>query len=101
LRLRLAIAWLRKTVPAWLVAVGIELAIVLLVAPWGAYPLNDDWQYARAMKLFAASGHIVIDTAIAPALVGQLLLVWPFVKVFGFGHVVLRSVTLLMACVVL
>jgi hypothetical protein len=85
----------------WVIAVGLLLLIALIAAPWGNYPLNDDWQYARAARLLAERGRIVIDTAIAPSLVGQIVLVWPFIKLFGSSYLLLRSVTLAMAVLVL
>jgi hypothetical protein len=77
------------------------LAVMLAVAPWGNYPLNDDWQYALAARHYARTNLIRIDTAIAPSLVGQLVMAWPFMKVFGFSHRLLRLLTLAMAFFVL
>jgi hypothetical protein len=73
----------------------------VLVAPWGDYPLNDDWQYARAAHILAKTGEITIDTAIAPTLIAQLFIAWPFIKVFGSSYLVLRLLTMAMAAIVL
>jgi hypothetical protein len=93
--------WLRRKTAPWMVAVGLLVAVAVVVSPWGNYPLNDDWQYARAAKIFSSTGHIEIDTPIAPSLVGQLVLAWPFIKVFGFSHTLLRLLTMTMAALLL
>ena len=95
-RLRLAV-----TPRPWLLAFALLVGSAVLMSAWGEYPLNDDWQYARAAAIFAATGHIEIDTPIAPSLVGQLLLAWPFIKLFGMSHLLLRLLTMGMACVLL
>jgi hypothetical protein len=92
---------LKRDLVPWLIALAVMLAIAVVVAPWGNYPLNDDWQYARAARIFANQGRIVIDTPIAPSLVGQVVLAWPFIKIFGYNHVVLRLLTIAMAAVIL
>ena len=80
---------------------GIFLLALVLIAPWGDYPTNDDWQYARAARSLAQTGRLKIDTAIAPAIVGQCYLVWPFVRLFGFSHTLLRITTLALAMAML
>jgi hypothetical protein len=69
----------------------------ILVRPAGDYPLNDDWLYARATKIFAETGHVHIDNYAAPSAVGQILFSAPFVKVFGFSHSLLRALTMALA----
>ena len=54
----------------WLLALAIFGGSLLVIRPWGNYPLNDDWQYARASRLFAETGKIKIDTPIAVTLEG-------------------------------
>lgn len=98
--------WVREVGAAllarpWLLAVLLVIAVAALTAPWGDYPVNDDWQYARAAQLLATRGAVVIDTNIAPSLVGALFFAWPFIKVFGFSHVLLRVLTIGLACVTL
>ena len=77
----------------WLITLGVFAACILAIQPWGNYPLNDDWQYARAVKLFVESGTLRIDTPIAPALVGQVLLAYPVVRYLGMNHAFLRALT--------
>ena len=78
---------------AWLIAIAIFGVCLVAIRPWGNYPLNDDWQYARASKMFAESGKIRIDTPVAPALVGQILLAYPIIRVLGMNHAFLRLLT--------
>src|SRR5262252_8065646 len=85
----------------WLLALVIFGASLLAIRPWGNYPLNDDWQYARASRLFVETGKIRIDTPIAPALVGQMLMAYPVIRLLGMNHAYLRVLTWLMAAVVL
>ena len=51
--------------------------------------------------MFADSGKIRIDTPIAPALVGQMLLAYPVIRLFGMDHAFLRALTWIMAAVCL
>ena len=85
----------------WWIALGIFGACLLAIQPWGNYPLNDDWQYARASRLFAETGQIRIDTPIAPALVGQMLMAYPVIRLFGMNHAFLRALTWAMAAIAL
>ncbi|MEY4515043.1 MAG: hypothetical protein RLZZ450_7165, partial [Pseudomonadota bacterium] len=57
-------------------------------------PLNDDWQYARAAKLLAETGRLIIDTPIAPSIVVQSYLAAGLIKLVGFSHIALRVLTL-------
>src|SRR5215475_10976604 len=86
---------------AWLIAVAMFGVCLAAIRPWGNYPLNDDWQYARASKKFAETGKIRIDTPIAPALVGQMLIAYPVIRTFGMNHALLRAVTWGMAAIAL
>ena len=76
------------------------LAAIFLIRPFGEFPLNDDWQYAAVAKRFSETGRLLVDTPVAPALVGQVLLVAPFLKLLGFSHAVLRGVTMIMLAVI-
>jgi 4-amino-4-deoxy-L-arabinose transferase-like glycosyltransferase len=71
--------------------------VLLLVGPWVDAPLNDDWQYARAAKLLAETGGLSIDTPIAPSIVVQSYLGAGVLRLFGFSHVALRLLTVLLA----
>jgi hypothetical protein len=86
---------------AWFIALVVFGVCLAAIGPWGNYPLNDDWQYARATKLFAESGRIRIDTPIAPALVGQMVLAYPVIRIFGMNHAFLRALTWVIAALCL
>lgn len=73
------------------------LAVALLVSPWGNYPLNDDWQYARIARRLSETGRFLVDVDVAPSLVGQIWLAAPFLMVFGFSHTLLRAITIAVA----
>src|SRR5262245_55443068 len=88
---------LMDRVRPFLVAAAVFLGAGALCRPWGDYPLYDDWQYSRTAKVFAGTGRIVVDTPVAPALVGQTLLAAPVILVFGFSHTALRLLTLALA----
>jgi len=72
------------------------LAAFVSIAPWGNYPLNDDDLYAHAARNFVETGHIKLAPVITPALVGQIVLAAPFIKLFGFSHTLLRVLTILL-----
>jgi hypothetical protein len=84
--------WLRP----WCAAVAVFLACEALCGPWGNYPLNDDWLYARTARGLAATGTIAVDEMAAAPGVGQALLAAPFLRLVGFSHTLLRLLTLLL-----
>jgi len=81
---------------AWLALLLFAL-VVTVVWPWFNAPLNDDWQYTRAAKLLAETGKLTIDTPIAPSIVVQSYLGAAVIRVFGFSHILLRALTVLVA----
>lgn len=72
---------------------------ILLVAPWGNFPLNDDWTYARQVLTFLESGKIEHSNWAAMPFVPQSLFGITLGKLFGFSFVVLRIGTLVLAAV--
>jgi hypothetical protein len=84
---------------AWLFALVIFGLCLAVIHPWGDYPLNDDWMYARAAKSFSDSGSLRVDLPFAPALIGQMLLAYPVIHFFGMNHAFLRGLTFVMAAV--
>ena len=82
----------------WL-PLGLLITVFLALGPWVDVPLNDDWQYARAAKLLAETGKLTIDTPIAPSIVVQSYLGAGAIGLFGFSHIVLRLLTLVLASV--
>lgn len=83
---------------AHLLSLGVPLALftlmILLVRPWGNYPLNDDWIYARVLKRFVETGKFVFDHDTGAAFIGQGLIATPIVRLFGFSHLNLRLLTI-------
>jgi hypothetical protein len=81
-----------------LLSLGVPLALyslmILLVRPWGNYPLDDDWIYARILKRFVATGKFVFDHDTGAAFIGQGLIATPIVRLFGFSHLNLRLLTI-------
>jgi hypothetical protein len=75
------------------------LLVLIIVRPWGDFPLNDDWQYARIVQHLASTWHFKADVKIAPALVLQAYLAACLVYVFGFSHLLLRMLTLVLAVI--
>ncbi len=67
---------------------------ILLIAPWGNFPLNDDWCQAHLAKKLAETGRFRVDVPIAPSTVGQSLLAASFIRMFGFSHTLLRVLTM-------
>jgi hypothetical protein len=77
------------------------VAAVLLIAPWGNFPLNDDWGYAHVAKRLAETAQFRVDVPVAPSLVGQSLLAALPIRVFGFSHTLLRALTMALGAVAL
>jgi 4-amino-4-deoxy-L-arabinose transferase-like glycosyltransferase len=70
---------------------------ICLIHPTENFPLNDDWSYARVVKIWMDTGEIDFGdwpamTLLAHAWWGKL-----FCSVFGFSHFVLRCSTLVLA----
>ena len=64
--------WVRRY--PWLLGALSLVAAWLLVRPFGNYPLNDDWVYARVTWRLATTGIFrVPDTGSTTNLVGQAL----------------------------
>jgi 4-amino-4-deoxy-L-arabinose transferase-like glycosyltransferase len=74
---------------------------VALVQPWSELPLNDDWQYAHMAKSFAERGVLPRDVYVSPTVVGQSVIALPVIRAFGFSHLHLRLLTLLLSAGIL
>lgn len=83
----------------WVVASLTLFVAVVLVRPFGDYPLNDDWHYARIAKHYAENGRFALDSPVASSLYGQSLLAWPIIRLFGFSHTALHLETLVLGAV--
>ncbi|MDI1354379.1 MAG: glycosyltransferase family 39 protein [bacterium] len=73
----------------------------LLVRPFGNFPLNDDWSYAKSVLILVNDARL--DIGYWPAMTLATHIVWGalFVKVFGFSFLVLRISTLVSAIICL
>lgn len=83
-----------------LIPIALFLLGVYLVSPWGEYPLNDDWSYARVVEGITERG--VIDVAQGWASMTLMSIVaWgaAFCSAFGFSHAVLRVSSIVAALI--
>ena len=71
--------------------------IATIIAPWGEFPLNDDWQYVHIAKRFAETGRFIVDLPVAPTLFIQSVLGAGIIKLFGFSFLKLRVLTVVLA----
>lgn len=84
------------------VSIGVLFLIAIaVIAPWGDFPINDDWQYAFVAKQFAEHHTLDVVVPVAPTLIGQTLLVYPLIKIMGFSHLFLRVFTIALSMVIL
>lgn len=91
-----AVAFFRRPLVLITLAFGL---LAVLIRPWGEFPLNDDWQYARVVWRLSQSGLYRVDVGIAPSLVLQAYLAAGVVAVLGFSHLLLRLLTMAAAVV--
>lgn len=85
--------WSKPHGPLWL-TVLLFVAAVAFIRPWGDFALNDDWTFAHFAKHFAEQGFIKLDAPSSPNAVGQALVGGLLIRVFGFSHVVLRVLSM-------
>ena len=74
---------------------SVYLASLWIVNPWGDFPLNDDFVYARGCIQSANANHLVLTGyesawSLPHILIGSLM-----IKFFGFSHVLMRCSTIL------
>lgn len=80
-----------------LVVMAISILFVLmefLCQPYGNFPLNDDWSYARVAKTLLDAHRLTVtpwtlSASITPVVIGAL-----FCSIFGFSFEILRVLTL-------
>jgi len=90
--------WSQLRLQPWMPAVGLAIIAWIIVAPWGDYGLNDDWTYAHIAKQYALTGHIRLDLPTAATAAGPAVIAAPFLRLFGFSHVILRILSMLFSC---
>ena len=67
----------------------------IIVSPYGNFPLNDDWSYAKSVLIFNKDGKIDIGDWPAMTLMTHILWGALFTKILGFSFSVLRLSTLI------
>ena len=72
---------------------------LLIVQPWGNFPLNDDWSYAKSVLSVDRVGHVDIGEWPAMTLLTHALWGYVFIKLFGFSFLVLRISTWISMCI--
>ena len=77
----------------------IWLICIILVNPFGDFPLNDDWSYARNAQALALENKIYFDEWGAMTLIAHTMWGAFFCKIFGFSFTVLRFSTLVLGWV--
>ena len=87
----------RGPVPALL---GLVL-LVLVIRPWGAFWLDDDWTAWLTVRRLLGGGGLVIPDIVSPTLVWHALWGAGFAKVFGASPAALRLSTLVLAAAAL
>jgi hypothetical protein len=69
------------------------LAAALLVQPWGEFPLNDDWDYAKSARALAERGRFELSPEARVTLFAQAAWGALFSLPFGWSFVALRLST--------
>jgi len=68
------------------------LTSLLIVRPWANIPLNDDWVYARDCATLASTGRLILTGFESAWALPQIIIGAILTNIFGFSHVILRSV---------
>lgn len=71
----------------------------LIARPFTAMSVGDDGPYIRMAQTFAKTGHIVYNGWAAAAMISQIYLAQPFIKLFGESYTTVRMTNLLVALV--
>jgi len=74
------------------------LALVV-INPFGEYPINDDWAYARNVYDLVVNGKFIVDPWPAMNLVSQTIYGSIFAGLFGFSFTVLRMSIFVLAII--
>lgn len=68
--------------------------VIVLMQPWGDFPLNDDWGYAWSVKQLLDNNRLQLLTVVSPLVYFQVLLGSAVSLIFGFSFVTLRLLVL-------
>lgn len=75
------------------------LALTLAVQPWGNFPLNDDWIYARLVEVLFTRGQLQTSSYLSATATAQIVWGAAFALVLGFSHTTLRFATFVLGLV--
>lgn len=78
-----------KTRP-WLVVLLLFIPVEIFISPFGEFPLNDDWSYARAVERYVNHDEVFFPGWIAIPFVSQYIIGIISCKLFGFSFLTLR-----------
>lgn len=78
---------------------GVFLIAECVIQPFGNFPLNDDWSYAKSVLILKDEGRLDIGFWPAMTLASHIYWGFLFVKVFGFSFFILRLSTLVSAVI--
>ena len=68
---------------AWVLA-------IVLVYPFGEFPINDDWSYADTVRRLVEHGEWRLNAWTSMTLATQVLWGWLFSQLMGFSFTTLR-----------
>jgi hypothetical protein len=94
---RLAALWDKHAV---FILIGVQLALLFLPDPRGAFPVNDDWAYAHSVQWLLDEHRIRLSDWIAMNLLPQTLVGGAVSSMFGVSFTALRHVTQVASLVV-
>lgn len=69
---------------------GVFLAAVLVAAPWGAHPMNDDWTHLRPIADWLATGRFVYPAWLSAFMYVPIAVGMAAAKTFGFSFLLFR-----------
>ncbi|UCD57655.1 MAG: glycosyltransferase family 39 protein, partial [Candidatus Hydrogenedentota bacterium] len=75
---------------------GLYLATIAIVHPFGDFPLNDDWAFASMVKTYVETGIVRFSSWPKMTFLAQLFYGALFARLFDFSHVILRISTMVL-----
>ena len=78
------------------IVIAVYIITILLINPWGNFPVNDDFYYLNQIKAFRL-GILKKSALISPTFIlqGYLGLIWSYI--FGLSYVSLRVLTIIVS----
>jgi hypothetical protein len=78
---------------------GVWIISILIVYPWGEFPLNDDWAYSLDVFHLSQEGKLILNDWPGMTLIAQILWGGLISFVFGFSFINLRISTLVLGLI--